>query len=629
MKLFVSVIVLVAALVSPLPAGDTSVLELEQAVRSRCLDVLRSGLHSDEFWPSMHAAEGLTLGGHGDEVRQALEPRLAVETDDQHRCGLARELVRAGDRSQARVMLDILAGEDTHGHVHAAESLYKVVEIGDGRLLRRAFANTDNISLKLMAAGALGRCGNPEAMRFLRQSLGSRDETTVRIASWVLGRIGDSSDVLSLKQLLLRFDDSLLQATLNCSLAALGDPEGVQALREALEDSDPGIRTYAATFAGDARAVGTSPQLVQMLDDPHADAAIRAAQSLLVLAKPPAPPRDEDVSVVPFTATPEIPRYTEGSVIERRDGSLLMAMTEFHGSNSDFATARIIGTRSFDGGRTWDAPTVLQQNTGELNVISVTLQRMASGAIGMYYLKTNTMTDLKLYLRLSADEGATFGPPTVVTSDDGYHVVNNDRVLRLSSGRLVVPAASTPDAEKHNHYVSHCYLSDDDGVTWRDGSGTVDADRRGAMEPEVVELKGGRLMMVVRTQLGYPGKSYSEDGGDTWSPLESLGVVAPESPSTLRRIPSTGDLLLIWNRNFQDGEGHGGKRTPLNAAISRDEGMTWHMVEPLESDTTKGYSYTSLTFVRDRAVFSYWVNPHDSGLYHCRFRSLPVSWFYR
>ncbi|MEZ6079230.1 MAG: sialidase family protein, partial [Pirellulaceae bacterium] len=143
----------------------------------------------------------------------------------------------------------------------------------------------------------------------------------------------------------------------------------------------------------------------------------------------------------------------------------------------------------------------------------------------------------------------------------------------------------------------------------------------------VVELKDGRIMMLVRTQLGYPGKAYSEDGGDTWSTMTTLGVQGPEAPATLRRIPSTGDLLLVWNNTYTAGAGHGGERTPLTAAISRDEGETWSVVDNLESDLSRTFSYISLTFVRNRAVMSYW--DQDKAGYSCRFRSLPVSWFYR
>ena len=149
------------------------------------------------------------------------------------------------------------------------------------------------------------------------------------------------------------------------------------------------------------------------------------------------------------------------------------------------------------------------------------------------------------------------------------------------------------------------------------------------MEPEVIELRDGRLLMILRTQLGHIGKSYSTDGGDTWSEMESLGVRAPEAPATLRRIPSTGDLLLIWNDTFTPGAGHGGRRTPLTAALSPDDGRTWRTVDRLESDPRRTYSYTSLVFVRDRAVMSYWESSPTGRHLSCRFRSLPVGRLHR
>jgi sialidase-1 len=259
-------------------------LKLDAATRDRCLAVLRAGLQSEDFWPSIHAAEGLTLGGYGQEVRKFLGPKLATEKDDQRRCGIARELVRAGDRKKSAVLLDILASEDDHGHVHAAESLYKINEIGDGHSIRLAFATTENIRLRLMAAAALGRAGSPAAIEALRETLTDDDPDIARLAGWVLGRIGDESDIPRLKQRLASCDDKLARAFIEHSLAALGDKAGRQALRRNLTSDDGAVRTYAAVFAGDARMVDVAPQLKQMLDDPEPDAAFRAAQTLLWLA---------------------------------------------------------------------------------------------------------------------------------------------------------------------------------------------------------------------------------------------------------------------------------------------------------------------------------------------------------
>ena len=526
-------------------------------------------------------------------------------------------------------MLQILSGTDPHGHVHAAESLYKVVEIGDGTALRNAFSTATNMKLKLMAAGAIGRCGHQPAMQFIRDMLKDQDPENAKISAWLLGVIGDIHDIPRIKAELPRCTDELAQAYLNNALAILGDAEGLRALTKNLQSENNDVRTYSANFAGDAKAVSVVPQLKKMLDDPHPDAAIRAAQSLLQMSRPPAPNSREDVSVVTYPSTKQNPRYTEGSVIERNDGSLLFAVTEFSGSGSDFASASIIARQSTDGGRTWGEQRVLQQNTGEMNVMSVTLRRLKNGRIAMFYLKKNSHSDLDVLVRFSDDEGVSFGDSVLVTADPGYHVMNNDRVQQLSTGRLVAPVASCPDVKTNGHFKSHCYLSDDNGQTWRNGTGSVDAPKRGAMEPEVVELKEGRILMIIRNQLGYVGKSYSRDGGETWTEMTTLGLQAPEAPSTLRRIPATGDLVLIWNNSYAPQEPSGGPRTPLSAAISQDEGETWTIVENLESCHECTFAYTSLVFVGERMVMSYWDTGVGKGNYSCRFRSLPVNWLYQ
>ncbi len=603
-------------------------ITLDDGTREKCLSALRSGMHGDEFWPSIHAAEGLTLGGHGGEVIEFLTPKLKTELDDQQRCGVSRELIRAGDKSRADIMLGILAGKESFGHIHAAESLYKVVEIGDGKAMRKRFETADNLRLKLMRAAALGRCGNPVAMRFLRKMLSHEEPSLFMIAAWVLGRIGDDRDIPALKKQLPRCKDELTRVYFEHSLAALGDADGLAALARNLKSDDSAVRTYAATFAGDAWAADVAGSLKAMLDDPHPDARYRAAQSLLQMTRPAPPARGEDVSQLVYASTPKNPRYTEGSVVALANGSLLFATTEFQNSGSDFAKAHIVGRASSDGGRTWSDQRVLQKNTGGLNVMSVTLRMFSDGTLAMFYLQKNSFNDLDLLVRFSTDDAVTFSESTLVTGDDGYHVVNNDRVTQLSTGRLLVPAASTADVKKVNHFVSHCYISDDDGRSWRNGRGNVDAPKCGAMEPEVIELNDGRVLMIIRTQLGFIGKSYSMDGGDTWTKMETLGVKAPEAPSTLRRIPSTGDLVLIWNNTFVPGAGHGGKRTPLTMAVSTDEAQTWRTVGNLESNPKRTFSYPSLIFVRDRAVLSYWESAESGSDLSCRFRSIPVSRFY-
>ncbi len=613
--------------------GASDRLELDAKTRERCLLVLQEAFESDEFWPSMHAAEALSVEGHGADVQKALKPRVPDEMDDQHLCGLARELVRAGDLSYVRILSEVLSKPNSYGHVHASESLFKVRQIGHAALLRHAMTEPDSPKLGIMAAAALARWGHPEALETLRHYVETEDGETARVAAWVLARTGDSTDLPALRAGAKRFDEPLTRAYFEHALAALGDPEGLKALIRNLSDDDPNLRVYAAEFAPDARALEARDSLVRLLDDPVLDVRIRAADALLRLSKPRPPGSDEDVLRNVFPATAQNPRYSEGSVLVLRDGRLLYVTTEFEGSGSDFARARIIGVTSDDGGRTWGPSRVVQENVGQQNVMSATLRRLKedvpfNGPIGLFYLVKNGYDDLQVFLRVSNDEGESFGEPVRVTTDPGYHVLNNDRVTRLSSGRLVVPVATTTDVRNNGRFVSECYLSDDGGQTWRKGRDSVGYEKRGAMEPEVLERQDGSLLMHFRTQVGHIAVCESSDGGETWSEPHSWGVRAPEAPATLRRVPSTGDLLLIWNDTFREGEGHGGKRTPLTAAISTDEGKTWSHQRDLETDDQQTYAYTSLIFDQGRALMTYYVRDEKSGRISSRFRSVPIAWFY-
>lgn len=278
-------LVLPRLLEAALPPWDVSIIDLNKARA-----VLREGLKSDEFWPAMHAAEAMTVAGLQDEVVAQLKPRLAAEKDDQRRCGLARELVRAGHVKYADLMFDILRSHDSHGHVHAAESLYKVGWVGGYEPLRGAFADSENVTLRLMAAAALAKHGSPadreHALRYLRGVLSASEiMDEYRIAAWVLARTGDSRDVARLRVRLSDAEDEKARAFIQNALAALGDTHGQRQLREDLSAEDAAFRTYAATFAGDAGMIGVIPDLIRLLDDPNLDTRIRAAQSIFTLRK--------------------------------------------------------------------------------------------------------------------------------------------------------------------------------------------------------------------------------------------------------------------------------------------------------------------------------------------------------
>jgi len=335
---------------------------------------------------------------------------------------------------------------------------------------------------------------------------------------------------------------------------------------------------------------------------------------------------DNDISVLVCPATDEHPRCSEASVVALRDGRLLLAYSEFIGAGADDSPAQIMAKTSADGGRTWGEACVLQPNTGRQNVMSASLLRLRSGRLMLGYLVKNSSSDLRLEVRLSSDEGKRWSDPVEACRRDGYHVMNNDRLLQLESGRVIAPISYDTDWLHDAHFRVFCLLSDDEGKTWKESASTFDLPERGAMEPGVCQLADGSLLVVIRTQFGQIYFSRSRDGGESWSDPEPSGIRSPESPATLQRLPRSKDLLLVWNDNYEPGTGHGGKRTPLAAAISRDGGKTWGKARNLEDDPNRAFSYPSLTFVGERVLLTYY-DGSTLGRSSLRFRSLPLAWF--
>jgi sialidase-1 len=332
-------------------------------------------------------------------------------------------------------------------------------------------------------------------------------------------------------------------------------------------------------------------------------------------------------------ASSQFPRHSEGDVAVLRDGRLLLAWSEFEGGFADDARAQIAAKISSDGGRTWGEKFTLQPNVGRRNVMSVSLVRQRNGPLLFFFLRKDAPDDLSIWMRRCLREPDQWTTPTRLSSLPGYHVMNNDRVVELSGGRLLAPVALTPDIRtQYKAQKCLCYISDDGGTTWRPGKGRVGFDNSAAMEPGVVELKDGRVLMIIRTSLGFIYTSESADKGETWSEPKATPLVAPAAPASIGRIPSTGDLLLIWIANPKGAKASWKERTPLGAAISRDEGKTWLHQRNVEDDPKGSFGYCSITFAGPRVLLTYydWRDANQAGfqLTSLRFRSLPLDWFY-
>ncbi len=338
----------------------------------------------------------------------------------------------------------------------------------------------------------------------------------------------------------------------------------------------------------------------------------------------------EPYSTIVCPATAEHPRNGEADMIRLRNGDLLLAYGRWNKGYSDFDTAEVWCRTSSDGGKTWGNDRVLVPNEGKLTTFSVSLLRLANGDILMAYLTKDSRENCSIFFRTSKDECKTWSarrgfemPPGY----SGYTGMNNNRMIQLKDGRVL--AAAWEGHAKGRIIIGFTLYSDDNGQTWRKST-DVDMrvlkadDKVGAQEPAVVELKDGRVMMLIRNDFGCIAKSYSSDRGQTWSKPELIKELeAPVSPASIIRLPRTGDLLLIWNRDPK-------VRNPLNSAISRDDGKTWEHIRVVDSQPDAppwpGLAYTSITPVGDNVILTHWY--HEPAGISLKLQSMDYRWFY-
>ncbi len=354
-----------------------------------------------------------------------------------------------------------------------------------------------------------------------------------------------------------------------------------------------------------------------------------------------AEPGNQVVLTVPSTKA--TPRNSEGAFVTLKSGRIVLYFTQFSSGSSDFDHNSVAEVHSDDQGMTWTQPTLVARPPGgTLSMMVLCVLRLADGRIALAYDRKDSFLECHPYIQFSADEGATWSQPALIAPGPGYYTINNDRMIQLRSGRLILPMGFDRSRSRKNDISSLderslilWFLSDDGGATWREGKsawGSPVPSASGLQEPGVVELADGSLLSWARSDAGCQFEFHSHDGGETWSRPVPSELKSPCSPASIKRLPGTSDLLAVFNDHsgwfpFPTEGGIYRHRTPLVAAVSTDDGKTWPMRKLLENDPRAEFAYIAIHFVGDSVLLAYSFNPTKGAhLGTLRIRRLATSW---
>ena len=328
------------------------------------------------------------------------------------------------------------------------------------------------------------------------------------------------------------------------------------------------------------------------------------------------------------------PRNSEGTFIRNKSGEILYAYSRFSGTDwHDDQPCDIALIRSYDEGETWSEPEIIvsAQMFDATNVMSVSSVTQTNGNIAFYYvIKEKGNHDLlgivnigiSLGRAILLDNGSFKVERCKVNCENGYYVINNDRLIRLKDGRLVFPIARKI---RGTEYAINIFVSEDDGDSFTPYSPWIYMptnlkSKTGLQEPGLIELNDGKIYMWARTDMAYQYECYSNDGLKSFTAPVPSEFTSPLAPMEIERSPEN-ILFAVYNpiplyngrEEYYSNVTLGG-RNPIIVRKSINDGKTWGVCNIIEANENRGFCYPALFFTKDESLLiAYCRGGSDDG----------------
>lgn len=321
--------------------------------------------------------------------------------------------------------------------------------------------------------------------------------------------------------------------------------------------------------------------------------AILAPILLMILAPGPAPEDDSPVVSEGFIyEEAPFPQCHASTIAEAPDGTLVASW--FGGTREKDPDVGIWVSRKPPGG-TWTEP-VEVANGVQFSFVDGQVHRhpcwnpvLFQPADGPLLLFTKVGPSPSTWwgmLMTSDDSGVTWSEPRRLPEGIAGPIKN--KPIQLADGTLLCGSSTEDDG-----WRVHFEATNDLGRSWTRTGPINDGQSIGAIQPSLLTLADGSLLALGRSRQGRLWQATSSDGGSSWSEMTLTDLPNPNSGTDAVTL-ADGRLLLVYNATERG-------RSPLNVAISNDDGASWKMIHTLESDPGE-YSYPAVIQGHDGTV---------------------------
>lgn len=325
------------------------------------------------------------------------------------------------------------------------------------------------------------------------------------------------------------------------------------------------------------------------------------------------------------------PRNSEGCFLRLKNENILFAYSRFYGEDgNDFSKAGIaLCLFSPDGRKHLGEERMIfrPDDFGAQNLMCPSLIRSGDEVLLFFLVRFESKgsdgPDMVPWVCRSTDECSSFSFPERCVKRHCYLVLENDRVVKLSDGRIVLPVSEHPPKADGYAGVSEqsflrFFVSYDNASTFNEGGPYYGASNGscGLQEPGLVELDNGELFVFARSDTGTQWTSTGTDLFNLPQFMPDVRFYSPRSPMSVKRLNNK-KYFAVYNPLSDSPEsgsflGWGGKRTPLGYKLSDDcdefSGLTL-----IESDEKRGYCYTAIFAAEDFLLIAYCAGSEDDG----------------
>ena len=248
----------------------------------------------------------------------------------------------------------------------------------------------------------------------------------------------------------------------------------------------------------------------------------------------------------------------------------------------------------------WSAPirAAKVDNTPHWNPVLMTDE---TGEIHLFFKIGKEIPYWQTYWMHSKDGKTWSDPEELVEGDKGGRGPVKNKAIILKDGTWLAPAST-----ELNGWNAFADRSTDRGKTWtRSEDFEIDKSKlegKGVIQPTFWESKPNEVHAMLRSTGGQIWRSDSSDGGKTWTPIYDTGL--PNNSSGVDALLlEDGRLLLVYNPV----PGNWKARTPLDLAVSEDNGKTWRTIAHLEADADlrSEFSYPAIIRTKTGIAITY------------------------